>query len=274
MSSPSQRGGTFSTTWLPLVEACLRRGVHYLDLTGEVMVFEGIRLRGADARRRGIVLLPGVGFDVVPSDCLAAHVAAELPGARTLRLAVSGLELVSRGSARTLAELAGHQPLVRRDGQLSAIPAGSLERRFDYGSGLAASVAVSWGDLASGFMTGIAIETYFEATPAVRAMVAASRFDPAPPRWWYEAHTAWLADGDAAARGSRAAGSSRGRTSGWPDRALAPARLRHTVSRANVDGYRRGGLGRQLRARISDTGAPYGADFILKWRRHARGLAG
>jgi short subunit dehydrogenase-like uncharacterized protein len=169
--------GPFSRTWQPLVDACLRHRVHYLDLTGEVGVFEAIRARGGEARRLGIVLLPGVGFDVVPSDCLAAHVAAQLPGAETLRIAVSGLELVSRGSARTLAELAGRPTFVRRGGRLTTVPAGSLERKFDYGSGPSPSVAVNWGDLATAFdTTGIAnIETYFEATPLVRGIVGAER---------------------------------------------------------------------------------------------------
>jgi short subunit dehydrogenase-like uncharacterized protein len=170
--------GPFSATWSPLVEACLRSRVHYLDLTGEVAVFEGIRLRGADARARGIVLLPGVGFDVVPSDCLAAHVSMQLPRARLLRIGISGLGLVSRGSARTIAEQMGRPLVVRRDGVLRTLPPGSLERAFDYGSGPSASVAVSWGDIATAFdTTGIPdIETYFEATPFVRAAATASRW--------------------------------------------------------------------------------------------------
>lgn len=170
--------GPFSATWRPLVDACLRSHVHYLDLTGEVAVFEAVRSRGREARRRNVVLLPGVGFDVVPSDCLAAHVGMLLPEARVLRIGIAGLGLVSRGSARTIAEQLGRPLLVRRNGRLQALPAGSLEHSFDYGSGPAPSVAVSWGDLATAFdTTGIPdIETYFEATPMVRAAVAASRW--------------------------------------------------------------------------------------------------
>jgi short subunit dehydrogenase-like uncharacterized protein len=194
--------GPFASTWEPIVDACIRRGVHYLDLTGEVLVFEGIRSRSADARRRGIVLLPGVGFDVVPSDCLAAYVAAQMPGADTLRIAISGLELVSRGSAQTLVNMAGRPVLVRRDGRLVTIPPGSLERTFDYGDGPSRSVAVTWGDLASAFnTTGIPnIETYFQATPAVRAMVGTERFlGPlmATPPWQatMQGLTRWLPGG-------------------------------------------------------------------------------
>lgn len=169
--------GPFSSTWRPLVDACLASGVHYVDLTGEVNVFEGIRTRGAEARTRGLMLMPGVGFDVVPSDCLASYVAAQVPRARTLRLAISGLELLSRGSARTLVEMLDRSLVVRRGGRLVHLPMGALERTFDFGAGPSSSVAVSWGDLGSAFnTTGIPnIETYFEATPAVRAMVGAHR---------------------------------------------------------------------------------------------------
>ena len=170
--------GPFADTWEPLVDACLRCGVHYLDLAGEVQVFEEVSARGGEARRRGVLLLPGVGFDVVPSDCLAAHVAARLPGAHTLRLGIAGLDLVSGGSARTLAAQIGSPTLVRRDGHLARVATSSLERTFDFGSGASPSVAVTWGDLSTAFMTtGIAnVETYFEATPAVRATVGMHRW--------------------------------------------------------------------------------------------------
>src|SRR5580765_143373 len=71
--------GPFSRTAAPLVAACLRARAHYLDITGEIAVLEALATRDAEARARGIALLPGAGFDVVPTDCLAAHVARRLP---------------------------------------------------------------------------------------------------------------------------------------------------------------------------------------------------
>ena len=68
--------GPFSATSAPMVDGCLRTGTHYLDVTGEVDVFESVFARHDEARRAGVVLLPGSGFDVVPTDCLAALVAA------------------------------------------------------------------------------------------------------------------------------------------------------------------------------------------------------
>ena len=75
--------------------------------------------------------MPAVGFDVVPSDCLAAHVAQRLPGASQLTIAVTGLGLITRASLKTLIEAWGGG-VVRRDGVLTAIPLGSLQRSFDY----------------------------------------------------------------------------------------------------------------------------------------------
>src|SRR5262245_43200382 len=65
--------GPFASTWRAMSDACLRARAHYLDITGEIAVFEGLATRDAEARKAGVMLLPGVGFDVVPSDCLAAH---------------------------------------------------------------------------------------------------------------------------------------------------------------------------------------------------------
>jgi short subunit dehydrogenase-like uncharacterized protein len=169
--------GPFSTTWRPLVDACLRAGVHYLDISGELEVFEAVHRRDAEARRAGVMLMPGAGFEVVASDCLAAHVAARRPGARELALGVSGLAPPSRGSVKTLIENVGEPVKIRRGGVITSIAAGSLERTFDFGSGPRPSVAVGWGDVSSAFYTtGVPdIEVYYEATPAMRVMLTASR---------------------------------------------------------------------------------------------------
>jgi len=168
--------GPFAHTWEPLVEACLDTGTHYLDLCAEWAVFEAMRRRDAAARERGVLLLPGVGFDVVATDCLAAHVAARLPGAQRLEIGISGLELVSRGSARTIFELAGEPVRVRRGGEI--VPEAQLrEAHFDFGAGPRPAYGVSWADVSSAHhTTGIPdIAVFFEATPAVAALALANR---------------------------------------------------------------------------------------------------
>jgi short subunit dehydrogenase-like uncharacterized protein len=99
--------GPFSATSRPMADACLANGIHYLDITGEIAVFEALFARDAESRAAGVMLLPGAGFDVVPSDCLAAHVKGRLPGATRLRLSIGGLGRVSRGTAKTMLESLG-----------------------------------------------------------------------------------------------------------------------------------------------------------------------
>jgi short subunit dehydrogenase-like uncharacterized protein len=170
--------GPFAETVKPVVRACLEVGAHYVDVSGEVDAIESAATFHEEARQRGITVLPAAGFDVVPSDCLAAHVARRSTNASVLRVAVSGLELLSPGSAKTLAAELGRPTRVRRGGRLVEIEPGSLGRKFDFGAGPAASVAVTWGDLATAYYsTGIdTIETYFEATPGVLATVQSNRY--------------------------------------------------------------------------------------------------
>jgi hypothetical protein len=119
-----------------MAEACLRQGAHYLDVTGEAVVFEALRARDAAARAAGVMLLPGAGFDVVPSDCLAAALAARLPDATRLDLAFLALGGVSRGTALTALE---HLPVGRawcaRGGRLVPPPRGARTRDVDFGRG-------------------------------------------------------------------------------------------------------------------------------------------
>jgi short subunit dehydrogenase-like uncharacterized protein len=169
--------GPFSHTAATIADTCVALGAHYLDVTGEVEVYEQLAARDEAARRAGVMLLPGVGFDVVASDCLAAHVANTAQGATWLALAIRGLTFVSRGSYRTLVEQAGRPVRVRRGGELVETRAGALRRSFDFGDGPRDGVAVSWGDVTTAWhTTGIPdIDVYFEATPAVRAAHAANR---------------------------------------------------------------------------------------------------
>jgi short subunit dehydrogenase-like uncharacterized protein len=162
--------GPFGATAVPLMAACVETGTHYLDVAGELSVFAAAHRYDAAARQRGIMLMPGVGFTIAASDCLAAHAAAVLPGAKYLRLGFSQPAKLSRGSLRTVvAELRG-RVAIRRAGRLSSISAGTLEREFDYGQGPQSSAALSFADVFTAyFTTGIPnIESYLEANALVR----------------------------------------------------------------------------------------------------------
>jgi len=171
--------GPFSRTAAPLVAACLRARAHYLDITGEIAVLEELAGLDSEARAAGVALLPGAGFDVVPSDCLAAHVARRLPSATHLAIAFSAGTRMSRGTALTSIENAHRGGLVRRAGQLTSVPSGWRSRRIDFGPELGARTAITipWGDVATAYhSTGILdIEVYVALPLAARAALRAAR---------------------------------------------------------------------------------------------------
>lgn len=164
--------GPFSRTAQPLIEACLESSTHYLDVTGEIDVFELAARHDAAAREAGVMLLPGVGFDVVPSDCLAAIVAGELVAPVTLEIGIMGLGGASQGTKKTAVEAAGTPTRVRRAGKIVGRPPGSMTRTFDFGRGAREMVAVSWGDVATAYYsTGVPnITVYFPARGAGQAL--------------------------------------------------------------------------------------------------------
>lgn len=163
--------GPFSKTSKPMVDACIRTGTHYLDITGEIDVFEACAARGEEAAKAGVMLMPGVGFDVVPSDCLAAHMKARMPDARELVLGISGLGQMSHGTAKTGVESIGKGTRVRREGHIVSARK-TPKREIDFGNGPRPSVAIGWGDVATAWhSTGIPdITVYFESNPQLEQM--------------------------------------------------------------------------------------------------------
>jgi short subunit dehydrogenase-like uncharacterized protein len=170
--------GPFAHTAKGMADGCLRAGVHYLDITGEISVFESMAARHAEARTAGVMLLPGAGFDVVPSDCLAAHLKRRLPSAARLRLAFHLLGKVSRGTANTVVENVARGGLVRRGGVLTPVPAAWKTGAIDFGRGPVEAMSIPWGDVSTAFYsTGIPDIEVYSATPAsMRRMARASRY--------------------------------------------------------------------------------------------------
>lgn len=164
--------GPFAHTARLMVDGCLRTRTHYLDITGEVEVFEDLARRDTQARAAGIMLLPGAGFDVVPSDCLAAHLHRQLPGAQQLTLAFQLRGGVSRGTATTAVENLHRAGMVRRAGALVSAPPAT--REIDFGAGLVTALRIPWGDISTAFhSTGIPnIEVYAALPGSARALTA------------------------------------------------------------------------------------------------------
>ncbi|PCR91719.1 saccharopine dehydrogenase family protein [Natrinema ejinorense] len=159
--------GPFVDTAEPLVEACLETNTGYLDITGEFSVFESLRQRDGAARESGVPLLPGVGFDVVPSDCLAGFLHEQLPDADRLALGIKGSSDLSRGTARTLVEQLGTGGVVRRNGRLVQVPTAFRTREVDFGDGPEHAVTIPWGDVVTAsHTTGIESIEVYVATPS------------------------------------------------------------------------------------------------------------
>jgi short subunit dehydrogenase-like uncharacterized protein len=156
--------GPFVHTFRQMAEACLRTKRHYVDISGEILGFEALAAMDGQAKEAGIMLLPGSGFDVVSSDCLAAYLKERLPNATHLRLFIRGVGAgVSRGTAKSAIENMHRQGMIRRDGKLVQVPPAWNVREQDFGRGYTKAVSVGWGDVSTAYYsTGIPnIETYF-----------------------------------------------------------------------------------------------------------------
>ena len=159
--------GPFSRTAWPMQQACLRMGTHYLDITGEIAVFEQGAGLHEEAVKQNIMLMSGVGFDVVPTDCMALYLKQKLPDATHLQLAFfTAGGRVSHGTAATAIENLGAGGLVRKNGKLKAVPMAHKTVKVPFtDKGLTTCMAIPWGDLSTAFYTtGIPnIETYMAA---------------------------------------------------------------------------------------------------------------
>ena len=164
--------GPFIHTSDPMIRACLATRVHYLDISGELAVFENTFSYDDAARKIGIALISGVGFDVIPTDCLANHVVAQVPGAQHLEIALQALGLgqISAGTMKSFLEMLPQAAQVRRQGRLESRPLGAGVRRFVFSPSQAPALAmpIPWGDLATAYRsTGVPNITTYLANPAL-----------------------------------------------------------------------------------------------------------
>jgi short subunit dehydrogenase-like uncharacterized protein len=179
--------GPFVRTADPLVDACLATGTDYLDITGEIDVFESLATRDAEAEGTGATLLPGVGFDVVPTDCLAAHLADALPDATRLAVGFQAAGSVSPGTLRTAVESIGEGGAVRREGRITGVPTDYRTPEIDFGRGPTRAVTIPWGDVATAYRsTGVPNVEVYAAVPdrAIGVLRATDRLAPLLAREW------------------------------------------------------------------------------------------
>lgn len=159
--------GPFSKTAAPMMAACLAHRAHYLDITGEISVFEHAQTLDKAARAAGIVICPGAGFDVIPTDCLAARLKAALPDATHLALGFDSRSGFSPGTAKTSIEALGAGGKVRVNGEIKSVPLAYKTRRIDFGIGEKLAMTIPWGDVSSAFATTQIpnIECYIPGSP-------------------------------------------------------------------------------------------------------------
>lgn len=143
--------GPFALTTSTVLDICFKTQTHYLDITGEIEVFEYVASKHEKAKQTGITLLPGVGFDVVPSDCLASFLKKQLPDATHLELAFMGSGGVSRGTALTMARNLHKGGAIRENGKIKPVPSAYEVKTIDYGVKKALSVCIPWGDVSTAY---------------------------------------------------------------------------------------------------------------------------
>lgn len=164
--------GPFVETALPIQRACLDAGAHYLDITVETAIFAQTLAFDAQARARRIVMMSGVGFDVIPTDCLAKHVIDRLPGADTLELYLDlrflrGELGFTSGTLKSIMGALTAGVRVRRAGALVSYDLGAQGRRVQFPDGLRWVVPVPCGDVCTVYRAaGIPNITAYIALPA------------------------------------------------------------------------------------------------------------
>lgn len=175
--------GPFSQTSAPMIEGCLHGKAHYLDIAGEIPVFEHAHAprQQERAQRADVVLCPGTGFDVIPTDCVALALKEALPDAVELSLGFDQPAVLSPGTAKTTIEFAGEGGKVRHAGRIVSVPLAYGVRRIDFGNGEKSAMSIPWGDVSTAFhSTGIPnIQVFIPApTPVIWGSKAANLIRP------------------------------------------------------------------------------------------------
>jgi short subunit dehydrogenase-like uncharacterized protein len=193
--------GPFSKTAKILVEACLRTKTHYLDITGEIDVFEKLQEYDQQARVNGVMIMPGVAFDVVPTDCLAKYLHEKLPDATSLELAFHGMDKTSPGTTKSQIERLKVGGALRENGEIKIVPIFSEEKELVFVDANGQQFSkktylIPWGDISTAFVTtgipNIKIYQTFAKLSLVK-MGKLSRYI----RWllkipWYEKFVIWI----------------------------------------------------------------------------------
>ena len=160
--------GPFLHTAAPLAAACLAAGVHYLDIGNELQVFRALYDLDQRARRAGVAVIPGTGFGVVATNCLARYVSEAIGGAQSLEVAArAATAQPGPGIAASVRENLPYGGWTRRAGQLHPQPLGSGITTVTLPGGPCLVMPFPTGDLEAAFQaTGAPDITAFSPVPA------------------------------------------------------------------------------------------------------------
>lgn len=182
--------GPFSVTASPLLTASIAAGVHYLDTTAELGAFLLSESMDAAAKRAGVMVMSGTGWDVVPSDTLAVRTANRVEDPVSLRLALKIFVgqpgepvpvLFSRGSISSALGFAAFDGSVRENGEMTRRE-NPAARTFDFGFGAEETTLAPMGDLVTAWhSTGIPNIEVYVAGGVPLPTVAAGTEVPAGP---------------------------------------------------------------------------------------------
>ena len=158
--------GLFIKTIDEILPACIRNKVHYADITGEIEVFTQVQKKSEEAEKLGVVLMPGVGFDVVPTDCISRFLYEQLPSATHLELAFDSPSGLSRGTALSLLNRLPHGSAHRVNGKVENYPAGMKSMTLTREGKDRFFGGIAWGDVFTAYYTtGIPNITAYSAMP-------------------------------------------------------------------------------------------------------------
>jgi short subunit dehydrogenase-like uncharacterized protein len=160
--------GPFLHTAAPLATACLAAGVHYLDIGNELQVFAALYDLDQRARQAGVAVIPGTGFGVVATNCLARYVSDAVGGAQTLEVAArAATAQPGPGIAASVRENLPYGGWTRRTGRLHPQPLGSGITTVAFPDGPCHVMPFPTGDLEAAFLaTGAADITAYSPVPA------------------------------------------------------------------------------------------------------------
>jgi short subunit dehydrogenase-like uncharacterized protein len=175
--------GPFLHTAAPLAEACLRSGVHYLDIGNELQAFRTLYDLDQRARQAGVTIIPGVGFGVIATNCLARYVSAAVGGATMLEVASrAAIAQAGPGVAASRSENMPFGGWIRRAGRLESLPLGSGIITINFPDGPCTIMPLPTGDLEAAFQaTGAADITAYAAVPGAPSPQASESEAAEPP---------------------------------------------------------------------------------------------